>query len=263
MKLFQEKIKHAPADSGYTRRGFLRAAALLGTGAPLACVAGKSESQPAPASGVDAALETPDVFDFALSQSSQDVAMAYLLNWADPRYRDSYPGLNKLGDDFLRMLLAKTSNCTNGVGAGDRTELPRGFAEVWANTHDGFFGKDYHAKNLLFRWLHQGVEAQGVISDHGFGYDKVHLLIFPDTSGLAEPWRNVVVSGWKKNDAPDEDGETESLVLDAHGQIARKDVLAVLANHPYTGDRIVEEYRSYLQKVVTTKDNTPATKYYA
>ena len=85
----------------HSRRKFIRNATVLGATAPF--VHGVADT----AQPIDATPKAPNIFDFAESKGSQDVkVLSYLLKWADPQYKNSFPKLHKLGDDLLRMFLS-------------------------------------------------------------------------------------------------------------------------------------------------------------
>ena len=47
----------------------------------------------------------PNIFDYATSELSQDAFFAYLMNWADPKYKSTDTNLNKLGEGFVKLLI--------------------------------------------------------------------------------------------------------------------------------------------------------------
>ena len=55
-------------------------------------------------------MTTPNPYELAMSEPLQDATIAYILAWADPKYRQSHPRLHALGTELLRSLL-----CTQGV----------------------------------------------------------------------------------------------------------------------------------------------------
>lgn len=57
---------------------------------------------------------TPNLFHYATKELAQDAALAYILAWAQPVFRESYPRLHELGTALLRALLA-TKPCTTDV----------------------------------------------------------------------------------------------------------------------------------------------------
>ena len=56
-------------------------------------------------------MTTPNLYEFATKELAQDATIAYILAWADPKYRKSHPRLHALGTELLRSLLL-----TQGVG---------------------------------------------------------------------------------------------------------------------------------------------------
>ena len=50
-------------------------------------------------------MTTPNLYDFATKELSQDATIAYILAWADPKYRNSHPQFHDLGTKLLRSLL--------------------------------------------------------------------------------------------------------------------------------------------------------------
>ena len=50
-------------------------------------------------------MTTPNFYCFATNERAQDATIAYILAWADPKYRESHPRLHALGTELLRSLL--------------------------------------------------------------------------------------------------------------------------------------------------------------
>ncbi len=50
-------------------------------------------------------MATPNLYRFATKELAQDATIAYILEWADPEHRKSYPRLHALGIKLLRSLL--------------------------------------------------------------------------------------------------------------------------------------------------------------
>lgn len=50
-------------------------------------------------------MTTPNLYRFATKELAQDATIAYILEWADPEHRKSYPRLHALGIKLLRSLL--------------------------------------------------------------------------------------------------------------------------------------------------------------
>ena len=54
--------------------------------------------------------KTPNIFDYATSELSQDAMFAWLINWSNPVYAEYNPTLNQIGNRFVRLLLNKREN---------------------------------------------------------------------------------------------------------------------------------------------------------
>ena len=50
-------------------------------------------------------MTIPNLYGFATKELAQDATIAYILAWADPKYRESHPRLHALGTELLRSLL--------------------------------------------------------------------------------------------------------------------------------------------------------------
>ena len=51
----------------------------------------------------------PNLFEFATKELAQDAALAYMLSWAHPHFKNSHSNLHRLGTDLLHSLLEKTN----------------------------------------------------------------------------------------------------------------------------------------------------------
>ena len=50
-------------------------------------------------------MKTPNIFRFATSELSQDAVLAYILAWADVKYKGDGSGMHNVGQDFAKQLL--------------------------------------------------------------------------------------------------------------------------------------------------------------
>ena len=90
---------------------------------------------------------TPNVFNFATSELSQDAVLAYILSWARPGYQNRYPELNRLGDKLLRLLVEKAATKKGIQNPLDKSEpvtelkvgTQRDRIDVWAEINDRWF----------------------------------------------------------------------------------------------------------------------------
>ena len=54
-------------------------------------------------------MNTPNLYEFATSELSQDATLAYILSWGKPEYRDQNRDLNPLGESLLRALVGASA----------------------------------------------------------------------------------------------------------------------------------------------------------
>lgn len=57
-------------------------------------------------------METPNLFNYATSELSQDAFILWLLDWANPQYKEADKNLHVAAQAFVRALLDKQSDCT-------------------------------------------------------------------------------------------------------------------------------------------------------
>lgn len=55
-------------------------------------------------------MKTPNLFNYATSELSQDAFILWLLDWANPQYKDADEQLNAAAQTFVRFLLDKSKN---------------------------------------------------------------------------------------------------------------------------------------------------------
>lgn len=55
-------------------------------------------------------MKTPNLFNYATSELSQDAFLLWLLDWANPDYKDADEQLNAAAQEFVRFLLDKNKN---------------------------------------------------------------------------------------------------------------------------------------------------------
>ena len=75
----------------------------------------------------------PNIFDFATSELSQDAMFAWLMNWADPQYRENNHMLYSAAVEFVRLLLNKNEDFYI-----DKIEVGRQWhnIDIWAEIND-------------------------------------------------------------------------------------------------------------------------------
>lgn len=81
-------------------------------------------------------LETcPNVFSFATSELSQDALIAWLISWADIKYKDVDPSLHKVAQDFVKLLLKQDSFTISKMEVGRQWKN----IDIWAEINDDTF----------------------------------------------------------------------------------------------------------------------------
>ena len=184
---------------------------------------------------------TPNPYGLAMSEPLQDATIAYILAWADPKYRKSHPQLHALGTELLRSLLL-----TQGMG------LP------------------------LIQTLH--IETQVVVKTKRDRIDILVqtnedqddnriILIIEDKVSTTE--HSNQIKRYKKAVRKKYSGRYDHLVAvylktgnesreylppkDKCGRFLRRDLLDVLDRFQDTQNTIVDDFRTYLQR---WEDNT-------
>jgi len=173
-------------------------------------------------------MNTPNVFNFATSELSQDAALAYMLAWASPEFAKTHRALHNLGMDFLRELLGRTAK---GVPSEIKT--------VAAKTQQDRVDVHAEVNESIFLIL----EDKTNTSRHS-GQIKRYI-------------ENVKAKGWKDirpiyiktgDESKDTRSKTEEICKElGGGHFYRKDLIAMLAKHTETGNEIIDEFRHYLE----------------
>lgn len=78
---------------------------------------------------------TPNIFDFATSELSQDAMFAWLIQWADIKYAESDAEIHNTAQLFLRLLLGSDSFVINTVEVGRQWKN----IDVWAKINNDTF----------------------------------------------------------------------------------------------------------------------------
>ena len=78
----------------------------------------------------------PNIFSFATSELSQDAMFAWLIEWADPKNAAFDVSLNRIAQDFLRMLMGKSESFPiESVEVGRQWEN----IDVWVEVNENSF----------------------------------------------------------------------------------------------------------------------------
>lgn len=79
--------------------------------------------------------QTPNLFDFATSELSQDAMFAWLIQWADNRYKDTDVEIFNLAQNFLRLLIGDNNIEINSVEVGRQWNN----IDIWVEINDDTF----------------------------------------------------------------------------------------------------------------------------
>lgn len=77
----------------------------------------------------------PNIFSFATSELSQDAMFAWLIQWADVKYKDEDAEIHSLAQDFVRLLIGNDNSEIKSVEVGRHWKD----IDVWAKINDDIF----------------------------------------------------------------------------------------------------------------------------
>ncbi len=171
-------------------------------------------------------MNTPNLFRHARSELAQDAVLAYLLEWAHPKFRSENPVLHGLGARFLHHALKQCGISPESLGIVDlEVKSQENRVDVLVNINDG--------EMLLFiEDKVEGKERKNQIKDYKemirkeYARAKDILALYVKTGN--ESLRNIP--------------------RDADGCLFRRDLLSVLGDR-HTGHAIVDEFREHLKQM--------------
>lgn len=177
--------------------------------------------------------KTPNLFNFATSELSQDAMFAWLLQWSDDAYLSSDNELCQLGKQFMSLLTQMSAEEIHKVKVGRQMKN----IDVWAEVNDDTF--------LV-------IEDKTGTSTHDNQLSRYKDFVEHKFNGKRENLRFAYVK------TENEPGKREQYIREKENYetINRQQLLEVL--NCYTGEHpIVRDYRAYLQ---TIEDKTNAYK---
>lgn len=173
--------------------------------------------------------DTPNLYGFATKELAQDATIAYILAWADPKYKQCHKRLHALGTELLRALLA-----TQGVALprietlAIETQVDRIDIVAQINT-------DKHANRIVLI-----IEDKVSTQEHSNQIDRYKCVAEENYKGKYDE----MVAVYFKT------GNESQFSLppeDTCGRFLRRDLLDVLDNFQETGNVIVDNFRAHLQ----------------
>lgn len=174
----------------------------------------------------------PNLYEFATKELAQDAALAYILAWADPKYRDAAApdaAMHALGGDLLGALV--TSHPARGDWSrekvtGIRVATQEKRMDVRAHIQAGDERVFLIVEDKVFAGEH-GRQIQRYVEEARKSYDDSEIVPVYVKTG---------------NESPNHRAGNLSMEC---GIFLRDDLLAVLDRHPNTGNRIVDDLRAH------------------
>ena len=177
----------------------------------------------------------PNLYSFATTELSQDATVAYILAWADPKYGNAsaaHSGMHALGRALLGALV--TSHPDRKDWAPEKvTSVKVATQEKRVDIRADITTEDEKVFLIVEDKIHSG--------EHG---DQIRRYVEKAQSRYEE---SEIVPVYLKtgNESPN---RTISIRC---GRFFRGDLLAVLDDHPETGNRIVDEFRDHWRRFDT------------
>ena len=178
-------------------------------------------------------MTTPNIFTYATSELSQDATFAYILSWADPTYNESHPHLHELGTELLSSLL-----CTQAVTLPQietlhiETQVGRIDILVRINTDKA----DKNGNRIILL-----IEDKVSTTEHSNQIECYKKFIEEIYSGSYD---DLVAVYLKTGNESRTSFPSEATC----GRFLRPDILNVLNKFRDTGNVIVDDFRTHLQK---------------
>ena len=177
--------------------------------------------------------DVPNIFSFATSELSQDALLAWLIEWASPKYRQSDSKMHEVAIDFLKMLIGKDDSFkVNHIEVGRQWEN----IDVWVKINEDIF---------------LAIEDKTNTSIHDDQLQRYKDSTIREYEGRRSELHYVYV---KTGNEP----KTVLLEIERPGYrtVSRSDILRCL--NAYSGNNsLLLNYREYLQKI---EDDTMSYK---
>ncbi len=183
-------------------------------------------------------MTKPNIFNFATSELSQDAVIAYMLDWANPEYCTDDPKLNKLGEDFLRTLLAETE----GKPIGEITEL------CVLTQYEGI---DVYVK--INNSVHLIIEDKVDTKHHSNQIERYKEKLKKKFKNSELDIRSIYIKTGNES--------ANSRPKNADRYFLRKDFLELLNRHTKTNNNIIDEFRAHLQSLEDETQNFRSEKF--
>lgn len=164
---------------------------------------------------------TPNIFDFATSELSQDAMFAWLIQWADIKYAESDAEIHNTAQLFLRLLLGSDSFVINTVEVGRQWKN----IDVWAKINNDTF--------LI-------IEDKTNTSTHDNQLERYRAIVEAEYKGMmSQLYYTYVKTG---NEPFDKLKKVESV---GYHTVSRSDIIHCL-EHYKGNNALLINYRQYL-----------------
>ncbi len=164
---------------------------------------------------------SPNLFDVATSELSQDAFITWLLLWGDPKYKQTNEHLHQCATSFIQRLLATTEEISS-VEAGRQWN----HIDVWAKVNDKYF--------LIIEDKKGTKEHSDQLARYKTGIEKT----------FAEKAYRIVPVYYKM----DEQSNFGAVKQAGYSVFSRKQMLSVLDVHSEAHD-VLSEYYSHLKRL--------------
>ena len=186
--------------------------------------------------------EKPNIYRFATKEFALDATLAYLLEFAHPRYQDSHSCLNQLGKALLDVL----------IGTNRKGRKKSNIISLDVDTQVSFSDSNQRYRIdvfVLVKYTNQhrlALLIENKIGDHG---DSEAV------SKQIEDYKNAAKAEYQEYDIVPvyvNIGNISKWKLPCEekcGRLLRKDILGVLNKFENAGNTIVHEFREHLQEL--------------
>lgn len=167
-------------------------------------------------------MNTPNLFDFATSELSQDAVLAWLISWADDEYKDN--SLSLIGKKFLSLLTNIPAEAIHTVKAGRQWE----HIDVWVEVNENTF--------LV-------IEDKTSTTHHGTQLEDYANVAYDYYKGKRD---NIVLTYIKTGNEPQY--LLKNIEETGYKTFSRGDILKVLNTYE-NNNAILCDFRNYLQEI--------------
>lgn len=175
-------------------------------------------------------MTTPNIYEYATAELSQDATIAYILSWAKSEHRNKYPTMNNLGERLLRELVRSSAEAQGIDDPLAETQIEHLMVDTQVE-HIDICVKVNDDICLPIEDKTKTCERPGQMAGHveKLNGGKVQVMPVYLKTGNESRVRERVKSGY--------------------GVFLRSDLLRVLNEFRNTGNAIVDEFRHHLQRL--------------